>query len=58
MIVLAREEAGAEKMFKSGGIENLMTLLDDKDAELRLTAIRALAAMASASKERVCIMLL
>ena len=51
--MLAREEAGAHKIFESGGIERLDTMLDNKDKDLRLNTIRALACMAKHSKLRV-----
>lgn len=53
ILVLAREEAGAHKIFESGGIERLDTMLDNKDKDLRLNTIRALACMAKHSKLRV-----
>ena len=54
MIVLARESAGAEKIFKNGGVANLIHMLEsEKDAELKLTAVRVLACLCKDSKERV-----
>lgn len=52
LIVLAREEAGAENMYNSGGVLNLIQLMDGKDLELQITGIRALACLAQNSKKR------
>lgn len=54
LIVLAREPSGAEKIFKSGGVANLIKMLDtEKDTELQLTAVRVLACLCKDSKDRV-----
>lgn len=53
ILVLAREDAGAQKIFESGGVEKLDKMLDSKDKDLRLNTIRALACMAKHSKLRV-----
>ncbi|RMB94140.1 hypothetical protein DUI87_28945 [Hirundo rustica rustica] len=42
LIVLAREEAGAEKIFQSDGVRLLMQLLDTAKADLMLAALRTL----------------
>jgi len=53
LIVLAREEAGAEKIWSSvGGPEHLIQMLDEKDEELRITAVRVLACLANNSRSR------
>ena len=52
---MAREPAGAEKIFKSGGVANLISMMEsEKDAELKLTAVRVLACLCKDSKDRVC----
>lgn len=53
ILVLAREEAGAQKIFETGGIEKLNTMLDNQDKDLRLNAIRALSSITKHSKLRV-----
>ena len=55
LIVLAREEAGAENMYNSGGVLNLVQLMDGKDKELQVTGIRVLACLAHNSKKRVSV---
>ncbi|XP_072501024.1 protein unc-45 homolog B [Notamacropus eugenii] len=45
LIVLGREDAGAEKIFQSNGVALLMKLLDTKKPELALAAIRTLSGM-------------
>ncbi len=53
LIVLARENAGAESIFAQGGVAPLLALMDGKDAFLQLSAIRTLACMCLHSKPRV-----
>ena len=54
LIVLAREDAGAEKIYKNGGIGQLVRLLEtEKNQDMKITAIRVLACMCKDSKERV-----
>ena len=56
LIVLAKEEAGAEEIYKNGGVDCLMRMADtDKERDLRLTAVRVLACMSKNSKKRVCV---
>lgn len=53
LIVLAKEPAGAEKIYKSGGVRKLVQLLDtEKDKELQVTAIRVLGCLVKDNKER------
>ena len=54
LLVLAQEEAGAERMYQSGGVDYLMRMVDTEgERELRLIGIRVLACMARNSKTRV-----
>ena len=54
LIVLAREEAGANRIIASDGIPKLISLLDtSKDKDLQLTALRVLACLANNSRQRV-----
>ena len=54
LIVLAREEAGANRIIASDGIPKLISLLDNsKDKDLQLTALRVLACLANNSRQRV-----
>ena len=53
MIVLARDDAGSSRIFAEGGVPKLQKLLESKDFELRLTAIRVLASLCRNSKDRV-----
>lgn len=53
LIVLAREEAGAEKIFQSDGVRLLMQLLDTAKADLMLAALRTLVGLCSGHRSRV-----
>lgn len=54
LIVLAREPAGAEEIYKNDGINKLIKLLDTaKEKEIKLGAIRSLACLAHDVGERV-----
>ncbi|XP_048448543.1 protein unc-45 homolog B, partial [Rhincodon typus] len=52
LIVLAREDAGAERIFRNNGLNLLMQLIDTKKPELMLAAIRTLSGMCSRHKSR------
>jgi protein unc-45 len=53
LIVLAREQSGAEKIFQSNGITKLLLLLEtEKDKDLQLTAIRVLSCLSNDSASR------
>uniref|UniRef100_A0A8C3VDY6 Protein unc-45 homolog A n=1 Tax=Catharus ustulatus TaxID=91951 RepID=A0A8C3VDY6_CATUS len=52
LIVLAREEAGAEKIFQSDGVRLLMQLLDTAKADLMLAALRTLVGLCSGHRSR------
>ncbi|NXJ41230.1 UN45A protein, partial [Ciconia maguari] len=52
LIVLAREEAGAEKIFQSDGVRLLMQLLDTAKADLMLAALRTLMGLCSGHRSR------
>jgi hypothetical protein len=53
LIVLGREEAGAERIFQNNGVALLLQLLDTKRPELVLAAIRTLSGMCSGHRARV-----
>jgi len=54
LIVLARESAGAEKIFASNGVANLVKLIDnERDKQLQLTAFRVLSCLANDHHDRV-----
>ncbi|XP_010018387.1 PREDICTED: LOW QUALITY PROTEIN: protein unc-45 homolog A-like, partial [Nestor notabilis] len=52
LIVLAREEAGAEKIFQSDGVRLLTQLLDTAKADLMLAALRTLVGLCSGHRSR------
>lgn len=51
--MLAREEAGAEKIFQSDGVRLLTRLLDTAKADLMLAALRTLVGLCSGHRSRV-----
>ncbi|OWK15204.1 hypothetical protein Celaphus_00000701 [Cervus elaphus hippelaphus] len=51
LIVLGREEAGAERIFQNNGVALLMQLLDTKRPELMLAAVRTLSGMCNSKKD-------
>ena len=53
MIVLAREEAGAERIFQNNGVALLMNMMETGKPEMVLAAIRTLAGMCTGHKARV-----
>uniref|UniRef100_UPI00398EB523 protein unc-45 homolog B isoform X2 n=1 Tax=Pristiophorus japonicus TaxID=55135 RepID=UPI00398EB523 len=52
LIVLAREDAGAERIFRNNGLNLLMQLIDTKNPEMMLAAIRTISGMCSRHKSR------
>uniref|UniRef100_A0A8C2MXH7 Protein unc-45 homolog B n=1 Tax=Cricetulus griseus TaxID=10029 RepID=A0A8C2MXH7_CRIGR len=52
LIVLGREEAGAERIFQSNGVGLLLQLMDTKRPELVLAAVRTLSGMCSGHQAR------
>ncbi|XP_055476269.1 protein unc-45 homolog B isoform X1 [Psammomys obesus] len=52
LIVLGREEAGAERIFQSNGVGLLLQLMDTKKPELVLAAVRTLSGMCSGHRAR------
>ncbi|XP_038622946.1 protein unc-45 homolog A [Tachyglossus aculeatus] len=52
LIVLAREDAGAEKIFQSDGARLLLRLLDTGEADLMLAALRTLVGLCSEHQAR------
>ncbi|XP_025218628.1 protein unc-45 homolog B isoform X3 [Theropithecus gelada] len=57
LIVLGREEAGAEKIFQNNGVALLLQLLDTKKPELVLAAVRTLSGMCSGHRARATVIL-
>ncbi|XP_012684137.1 protein unc-45 homolog B [Clupea harengus] len=52
LIVLAREEAGAERIFQNNGVALLQQLIDTKKPQMVLAAIRTLSGMCTGHKAR------
>ncbi|KAH1184037.1 protein unc-45 homolog A isoform X1 [Mauremys mutica] len=52
LIVLAREEAGAEKIFQSDGVRLLLRMLDTGREDAMLVALRTLAGLCSGHRSR------
>lgn len=52
LIVLAREEAGAKKIFETGGVPELIQLIESPEKELQLSSIRALSEICKNSRQR------
>ncbi|XP_023378635.1 protein unc-45 homolog B [Pteropus vampyrus] len=52
LIVLGREEAGAERIFQNNGVALLLQLMDTKRPELVLAAMRTLSGMCSGHQAR------
>ncbi|KAF5927299.1 hypothetical protein HPG69_017776 [Diceros bicornis minor] len=52
LVVLAREDAGAEKIFRSNGVQLLQCLLDTGEADLMLAALRTLVGICSEHQSR------
>ncbi|XP_036922584.1 protein unc-45 homolog B [Sturnira hondurensis] len=52
LIVLGREEAGAERIFQNSGVALLLQLMDTKRPELVLAAVRTLSGMCSGHQAR------
>uniref|UniRef100_A0A663MPR7 Unc-45 myosin chaperone A n=1 Tax=Athene cunicularia TaxID=194338 RepID=A0A663MPR7_ATHCN len=57
LIVLAREEAGAEKIFQSDGVQLLTRLLDTAKADLMLAALRTLVGLCTGHRSRTAAVL-
>ncbi|NXJ86724.1 UN45B protein, partial [Trogon melanurus] len=52
LVVLGREEAGAERIFQNNGVSLLLQLIETKNPELILAAVRTLSGMCTAHKAR------
>ncbi|KAL1774343.1 unc-45-like A [Sigmodon hispidus] len=52
LVVLAREDAGAEKIFRSNGVQLLQCLLDTGETDLMLAALRTLVGICSEHQSR------
>lgn len=55
LIVLAREEPGAEKIFQSDGVRLLLQLLDTGRLDMILAAVRTLAGLCQGHRSRVSV---
>lgn len=55
LIVLAREEPGAEKIFQSDGVRLLLQLLDTGRLDMMLAALRTLTGLCQGHRARVSI---
>ena len=53
MIVLAREDAGAERIFQNNGVPLLINMMETGKPEMVLASIRTLAGMCTGHKARV-----
>lgn len=56
LVVLGREEAGAERIFQNNGLHLLMQLVETKDPELILSAVRTLSGMCTGHRARVSLL--
>uniref|UniRef100_A0A8C8VLD3 Protein unc-45 homolog B n=1 Tax=Pelusios castaneus TaxID=367368 RepID=A0A8C8VLD3_9SAUR len=52
LIVLGREEAGAERLFQNNGVRLLQQLIETKNAEMILAAVRTLSGMCTGHQAR------
>ncbi|XP_075051256.1 protein unc-45 homolog B [Mixophyes fleayi] len=52
LIVLGREDAGAERIFQSNGVNLLLQLVETKDPELIISAVRTLSGMCTGHRAR------
>ncbi|XP_075063928.1 protein unc-45 homolog A [Mixophyes fleayi] len=52
LVVLAREDAGAEKIFQSDGVRLLQQMLDTKKADMMLAALRTLVGLCTGHQSR------
>ncbi|XP_027964791.1 protein unc-45 homolog B isoform X2 [Eumetopias jubatus] len=57
LIVLGREEAGAQMIFQNNGVGLLLQLMDTKRPELVLAAVRTLSGMCSGHRARATVIL-
>ncbi|XP_073429640.1 protein unc-45 homolog B isoform X2 [Dendrobates tinctorius] len=57
LIVLGREEAGAERIFQNNGVNLLLQLVATKDTELILSAVRTLSGMCTGHRARAAVIL-
>lgn len=55
LIVLAREDAGSERIFQNNGVALLMQLIETGNIEMILAAIRTLSGMCTGHRARVSI---
>lgn len=53
LIVLSREDAGAERIFQSNGVALLLNMIETGKAEMILAAVRTLSGMCTGHKARV-----
>lgn len=53
LIVLARDDAGAERIFQNNGVPLLLNLIETGKPEMILAAVRTLSGMCTGHKARV-----
>lgn len=53
LIVLSREDAGAERIFQNNGVPLLLNMIETGKPEMILAAIRTLSGMCTGHKARV-----
>lgn len=53
LVVLSREDAGAERIFQSNGVALLLNMIETGKAEMILAAVRTLSGMCTGHKARV-----
>ena len=53
LVVLAREEAGAERIFRENGISKIQRLLETGDEEMMLSGLRVLSCLCKGHRARV-----
>ncbi len=53
LVVLSREDAGAEQIFRNDGVKLLQNLLDSQQEDLILSALRTLVGLCTGHQSRV-----
>lgn len=53
LVVLSRDDAGAERIFREGGPQALADLLDSPDYSVKLAAVRTLSGICTGHQSRV-----
>lgn len=53
LVFLSRDEAGAERIFREGGTAALSDLVDSKNSDIKLAAIRTISGICNGHQARV-----